>query len=724
MTLTRAVLATALTLLPGVMLLASTPAPPAKPQLPGTPKKPVVDQYWGVKVTDDYRWLEDWNDPAVRAWSDAENIYARSVLDGLPGRAAIAARVEQLEKSSSASYGALVVRGGILFAMKFEPPKQQPMLVTLPSADDPAGQRVVVDPNTLDASGSTAIDFYVPSRDGKLVAVSLSKGGSESGDVHVFETATGRETGDVVNRVNGGTAGGSVAWNADGTGFYYTRYPRHGERPSQDIEFYQQVYFHRLDSDPARDVYAVGEDFPRIAETVLRSSDDGSSVLAQVANGDGGQFAFYLLRPGSGWTRIAAFEDKVVGAVFAPDGSLLLLSRQGAPRGKVLRLAAGAVKLADALTLVPEGDDAIQGFLATPTRLYVAELAGGPGRVRVFDLAGKPLGEVPLPPVSGVGQIARVDGDAVLIHLTSFLEPPAWYRYDPATGKLARTALFETSPASFSDCEVVREMVTSKDGTKVPLSIIRRKATKLDGHNPTLLTGYGGFGISLSPGFSPARRVWLEQGGVYAIANLRGGGEFGEAWHDAGRLTHKQNVFDDFLACARYLVAAGYTDPRRLAIEGGSNGGLLMGAALTQAPGLFRAVVSHVGIYDMLRVELSSNGAFNTTEYGTVKDRAQFEALYGYSPYHHVKDHTAYPAVLFLTGANDPRVDPMQSRKMTARLQAATSSGRPVLLRTSSGTGHGIGSPLSARIAQAVDVYAFLFRELGVTYHPVAPASR
>ncbi len=275
------------------------------------------------------------------------------------------------------------------------------------------------------------------------------------------------------------------------------------------------------------------------------------------------------------------------------------------------------------------------------------------------------------------------------------------------------TALRESTIADFSDIEVIRETAASKDGTAVPMSILRRKGTKLDGQNPVLLYGYGGYNISLKPNFQPQLRPLFDRGVVYVVANLRGGGEFGEAWHLAGNLTRKQNVFDDFFACAQWLIDHHYTTPARLAIEGGSNGGLLMGAELTQHPELFRAVVAHVGIYDMLRVELSPNGAFNVTEFGTVKEPEQFRALYAYSPYHHVRDGTQYPAVLFQTGANDPRVDPANSRKMTARLQA-TGTRQPVLLLTSSTSGHGIGTALSERVAQQVDVEAFLFAQWGI----------
>ena len=301
--------------------------------------------------------------------------------------------------------------------------------------------------------------------------------------------------------------------------------------------------------------------------------------------------------------------------------------------------------------------------------------------------------------------------------MSTYLDPPARYRFDATTGKAIRTALFQTSPVTFEDAEVVRDFATSKDGTRIPLNIIRPKGTKLDGTHPVLVTGYGGYGISTRPFFQGSfARLWLDQGGILVDTNLRGGAEYGEEWHKGGNLIRKQNVFDDFLACSQYMVDQKYTSPAHLAIIGGSNGGLLMGAALTQRPDLFRAVVSYVGIYDMLRVELDPNGAFNVTEFGTVKDPEQFKALYAYSPYHHVKDGTAYPAVLMPTGENDHRVNPMQSRKMIARLQAATSSDHPILLRTSSSSGHGIGTALDEQIEEAADVFSFLFDQLGIQY--------
>jgi prolyl oligopeptidase len=700
------------------------------PQPPATPKRRVTDEYQGVKVTDDYRWLENWDDPEVKQWSAAQNARSREYLDHLPARPAIQQMLKKALSASSAAYFDLQFRGGTLFAMKYQPPQQQPMLVALPSAEDPAGGKVIFDPNASSAKGSIAVDFYVPSLEGKFVAAALSENGSEDSSAHVFEVATGKELSDVVPRVNFATAGGSLEWTADSSGFYYTRYPQGNERPPEDANFYQQVYFHRLGTDTKLDAYVTGKDFPRIAEIQLHASDDGQWLVAAVANGDGGEFAHYVMDAAGRWTQVTHFADGIVAVKSGPDAALYLLSRKDAPRGQILRLPLAHLDLADAKVIVPQtsgstADESarasIEDFAPAPGHLYVADVLGGPSRIRVFNLQGHPLPGPPLPPVSAVRQIVPTRGGNVLFNASSYLEPSAWYRFDAAAGKAIRTALFRTSPIHFDDCEVVREFATSKDGTRVPVNVIRRHGTRLDGGNPTLLEGYGGYGVSMKPFFLGAfTRAWLDQGGVYVVANLRGGAEYGEEWHQAGRLTRKQNVFDDFIACAQRLIERKYSSPAHLAIIGGSNGGLLMGAAFTQRPDLFRTVVSYVGIYDMLRVELDPNGAFNVTEFGTAKDPDQFKALYAYSPYHHVKDGTAYPAILFPTGENDHRVNPMESRKMTARLQAATSSGHPILLRTSANAGHGIGTAVDEQVEEDADVLSFLFAELEIKYAPPA----
>jgi prolyl oligopeptidase len=728
---------------PPVVAAPSAHVPPV-----AAARRPTVHEYFGTRVTDDFEWLEDGKSAEVTAFTEAQNAFARKHLDALAERPVVRARVAQLLGASSADYLSLRAVAGSLFVLVAQPPKQQAVLVMRADSAEAATEKVVLDPNALDPSGKTTIDFFVPSPDKKLVAVSLSKGGSESGDVHVLDVATGKEQqADTITRVMGGTAGGSVAWNGDGSGFLYTRYPHAGERPEADLDFFQQVYFHKLGTAEAKDTYVLGKTFPRIAEAELERSDDGKSVLVHVANGDGGEYEHHVVTARAGTmasVRLSAFADELVLTTFAPDGKIWGVSRKGAPRGKVVVFSPPYDKPAE--TFLPESaDGVIENLVVTKTALYLVELVSGPSRMRRIPLGvkaeplardlsrkkkpepattvaagarGIAIAELPVPPVSSVTASVRI-GDDLLVQIESYTEPPAWYRYRASEHRLVKTAMAKAAPADMSDVEVVRASCTSKDGTKVPMSILRKKGTKLDASNPTLLTGYGGFGVSRKPRLRPWYRAWLEQGGVLAEANLRGGGELGATWHDSGKLVKKQNVFDDFTACARALGELGYTKPEHLAVTGRSNGGLLMGAALVQHPEMFRAVVSGVGIYDMLRVELHPNGAFNVTEYGTVKDEAQFKALHAYSPLHNVKDGTAYPAVLFMTGANDPRVDPYHSRKMTARLQLATSSDRPILLRASNDVGHGMGTPLAAEIEETSDFLAFLFHELGVTLSPV-----
>jgi prolyl oligopeptidase len=686
------------------------PPPPASPDAPtvsvassdaahghrappvATPERPVADTYYGVTVTDPYRWLESGDSDESRAWSAAQNRHTREVLDPSPHRAEIEAQLTQILSARATTFDSAQFRGGTLFVMHTHPNVQQPYLVAMRSPDDATSERVVVDPNTIDASGQTAIDWFVPSRDGRKLAVVLARNGSEVGTMHFFDATNGHEIGDTIDRVSAPTGGGSAAWNADASGSYYTRYPRAGERPEGDLDFYQQVYFHTLGHPDSEDRYEIGRDFPRIAEIALHASPDGRWTLAQVANGDGGEFAHYLRGADGHWTQLTQFADRVTDSEFGEDAAIYFLSHQGAPHGKVLRMPLATPALASATVIVPEGEAVVQQIVPTASRLYTVDLVGGPSQVRVFDLANHAQTPLSVPPIAAVRAMIHTTGDEVLYRVETYLVPPAWYRSSPALAQPALTAMRNDAPVNFDDAEVVREVATSRDGTHVPVMVIRRRGTNLDGNNPTLLGGYGGYGVSMVPRFDPSNRVWLDRGGVVATAILRGGGEFGEEWHHAGNLVNKQHVFDDFIAAAEMLVERHYTTSARLAIRGRSNGGLLMGAVLTQRPELFHAVYSGVGIYDMLRVELDPNGAFNVTEFGTVRDESQFRALYAYSPYHHVRDGAMYPAILMTTGAHDGRVNPSHSRKMIARLQAATGSDAPILLRTSDRSGHGMGS--------------------------------
>jgi prolyl oligopeptidase len=697
-----------------------------KVQPPTARTENIQDTLYGVVVSDPYRWLENWNDPAVQEWSNQQNAYARNFLDQLPHRQEIENRISQIYWQSSVSYYDLRWSNGKFFAMKNQPDLNQPLLVYLTSLDDPASEHIILDLNRLDSTHSTSIDWYEPSPDGNLLAVSLSIGGSENGDLHIYESATGRQVFEVIPTVNKGTAGGDIAWVADGKGFYYTRYPQLGERPAEDLNFYQQVWFHQLGTPLEQDRYIIGKDFPRIVEIRLDLDRESGDLLVTTQYGDGGTFAHYLLDQNGKWSQLTTYEDEVVEVLFAPENSLILISHKEAPMGKLLHLPLSRPILKNAHTLIPESDGSICSEFGDKSKvvpgenfLYVTYQLGGPSEIRTFNYQGKRMDGPELLSVASIHEITPLNGDEILFSTSSYLIPRTWFHYQPQKRETSRLAISSTSPVDYSDCEVLREFAVSKDGTRIPVNILKQKTLPLDGNNPALLYGYGGYGINEVPYFSSTLRVWIEQGGIYAVANLRGGGEYGEEWHRAGMLTNKQNVFDDFAAVMNYLIEKGYTNPQKLAINGGSNGGLLMGAMITQHPGLFKATVSTVGVYDMIRVELSPNGNFNVPEYGTVKNLEQFKAMYAYSPYHNVQDGTAYPAVLFMTGANDPRVDPLQSRKMIARLLAATSSNNPILLRTSSTTGHGGGTPLDERIQETTDKYSFLFNQLNVKYQPV-----
>ncbi len=677
--------------------------------------KPVTDTYHGVAVVDNYQWLENASDSEVQKWSQAENQYAQDVLGKIPARQAIADRLTQLYKEATPTYGSFHYQGGVLFALKNDPAKDQPMLVVMTSPQDLTTERVVFDPNVLDPSGLTSIDFFVVSSDAALVAVSLSKGGREDGDVHVFHVSDGSQLSDVVLRVNGPTAGGDVAWKADGSGFYYSHYPRTGEKPQDSLRFYQQIYFHQLGTPTESDTYEIGKDCPAIAEITFETSPDNKYIVAQVANGDGGLFSHYLKGPSGGWQQIARDEDLVPWVKFGPDNSLYLLSHLNTPRGQILQLPVGKPDLKSARVVVPESDVVIDDILVTQTKMFVSDVVGGPSQIRILDRDGAFQKLVPVLPVSSVDGLTCVGGDKILYGNQSYTTPKAVYLFEPSEGSTIKTAMQTTSPADFSNVEVIREVAISKDGTRVPMSIIRRKGTVLNGQNPTVLYGYGGYGLTQQPTYDREISLWLDHGGVYVKTNIRGGGEFGEAWHLGGNLTNKQNVFDDFAACAQFLIDKKYTNPSKLAIRGGSNGGLLMGATLTQHPNLFKAVVCEKGVLDMLRVELGPNGAFNTTEYGTVANPEQFQALRAYSPYANIKPGVRYPDVLFTADENDGRVLSYHSKKTTAALQATSPESLTLLLVTA-GRGHGIGSSLSNNLVNSTNVYSFLFDRLAVDF--------
>ena len=674
------------------------------------PRVPETSTYHGVDVVEDYRWLEDASSEETVRWTHAQQERTRAYLDAIPWRSRLRARVDRLLRDDSTSHLMLASGGDLFFALKDQKPKQRPFLVALTDLDDIGTERVVVDPTVIDPSGETTIDWFVPSPYGRRVAVSLSEHGSEDGTLHLYDVASGEEVCEPIPHVN--VMGGSMAWRSDGAGLWYTL-------PGDPAGFRQQVWFRDLEAGADRlDLDGPFAD-AEIAENFLSSSPDGRWVLDRVQKGDGGQWQLFVRAQDSGgtWWQVADIPDRCVHAVLGDD-ALYVLSRAGAPRGQVLRLPLRhGVTVSDADVIVPAGDRAIDDLAVTSGVVWVVDMDGGPQQLRRFYTDGRPLPGVDLPPVSSVSSygapLTRLRPDLVAWLRGSYTEPGTWW-VAPDDAEPRPTALATTTSVDLSGYRVTREMATSKDGTQVPLSIISAPDTPRDGSAPALLVAYGGYGISLVPRFGPERLLWLEQGGVYAVANIRGGGEYGEEWHEAGRLTTKQNCFDDFIACAEHLATTGITSRDRLAILGGSNGGLLMGAVLTQGPDIARAVVAAVPVMDSLRSETTTNGRYNTAEFGTVEDPDHFAALLAYSPYHHVEDETSYPAVLLTAGEFDTRVEAWHAKKMAARLQAATRSDLPVLLRIESG-GHLTGS-LDQTVEESTDIHAFLFDQLGIGY--------
>ena len=688
---------------------------------PETRREAISNTYHGVTVADPYQWLEDWSSAEVKAWSAEQNKLARSQLDALPHREAIAKRVEAVISGDTTSYYSVQRIGDTAWFMKYAPPKQQPFLVQIDADGNAGSEKIIFDPVVADETGSTSIEWYQVAPNAKLIAIALTMAGAETADLHIFDLASGERVDEILPRVNGPTAGGDMSWDADSSGFYYTRYPRDGEKSPEDQNFHQQLWHRELGTPLSQDSYEIGNLFDRIAEIRVEQHSASGKLLLSMQYGDSGRFQLHLRETNGSWHRLSEYKDQLVQAAFIDADTLLVLSRKAAPRGKFMRMDISRLPAVSMTELIAESEQALGSdfygdatFIVHNGRIYAKTLLGGPEDLGVYDLNGQQLAS-PQMGVAGVGQIVPWD-DGVLVRQYSYLAPNSWIQFDGS--HTSRHPLSSTSAVSFNGYKASRNFATSRDGTRVPVNIIAAEGTRLDGNNPLLLTGYGGYGISLSPGFNPVRMAWLEQGGIIAVANLRGGGEFGEDWHQQGMLTKKQNVFDDFFAVMRYLVEKKYTSVDKLAIEGGSNGGLLMGAMITQHPGDFRATISHVGIYDAVRSELSPNGAFNIPEFGTVEDLKQFEALYAYSPYHQAKP-VAYPAILFMTGENDGRVDPMHSRKMTAVLQHNNRSDNHVLLRTSGNTGHGSGTPLSETISQQVDRLVFLFDSLGMEYKPV-----
>jgi prolyl oligopeptidase len=701
----------------------STTVAAANPAVP-TRAEPTIDTLHGVAVADPYRWLEDADSPEVQAWTEQQNALTRRQLDAFPGRRALEARLWALHEIGSLGTPVPRHRGPArrYFYTRRDGKQNQPVLYVRDGvADD---DRALVDVNALAADGTRALDWWFPSEDGARVAYGVSADGSEESVLRVREVATGRDLPDEIPQ----TRACSVAWLPDGTGFYYTRYPAPGSVPPGEEKYHRSVFLHRLGADPAGDRRLFGEGRDRTDWPSVLLSPDGRWLAIQVEQG-WSKSELYLVdtrrlparaEEPPALVTVVAGVDAIFEVVEVLADRFYIKTNHDAPRGRLFVARLARPDRAHWTELLPEQDEILEGAAVLRGQLAALYLKDASSRVRLFSPAGKPLREVPLPGLGSVaGLSAERRGDELFFAYTSFLTPTTVFRQAVARGAAAPPAIWRQIPAPIDPAAYAVEQVwfTSRDGTRCPMFLVHgRGVTARDGRTPTLLYGYGGFNINVLPGWTPSVAPFLERGGVYAVAVLRGGGEYGESWHKAGMLGHKQNVFDDFIAAAEWLIAARITSPEHLAISGRSNGGLLIGAAVTQRPELFRAAICGVPLLDMVRYHKFRIAQLWIPEYGSPDDPEQFKWLYAYSPYHHVKDGTAYPAVLIHTAESDTRVDPMHARKMTARLQAATRGPHPVLLRLESKAGHGAGKPLAKVIAQLTDEWSFIFQQLGVAY--------
>ncbi len=676
------------------------------PNYPESRSVDVVDILHGETIADPYRWLEDGDSPETRRWTEQQNAATEAYLAAIPARERIRRRLEEL-----LSIGVLSVptpKRGRYFYLRREGRMNQPVLYWREGTE--GADRIAVDPNALNDAGTTALDWYYPSEDGRLLAYGLSENGDENSVLHLLELDSGRHLPDRIARMRAA----SLAWLPDATGFYYTRYPAPGEVPSTEEQYHRAIYFHHLGADPASDPPvlkpAEKEHWPGVS-----LSPDGRWLIISVAR-TFDQTDLYLKDLASGAGLVAVARD--LPASFDGEiahGRLFLRTNLDAPTYRLYVVDPERPGRSEWREILPARSDAVlESVAVTARRLALGYLERASSRLRITDLEGAPVQEVSLPTLGslfGIG--AEWNGRELFYGFSSYTLPPSVYRIDLQTGafSLWKQVEAELDPRKF---EVRQVTYSSRDGTAISMFVVHPTRLVLNSRNPTYLTAYGGFNISMTPAFSRSLLLWLEHGGVVAIPNIRGGGEYGESWHQAGILANKQNSFDDFIAAAEWLIHERYTSADRLAAAGGSNGGLLMGAALTQRPELFRAVLVQVPLLDMLRYHRFLIARLWIPEYGSAEDPQQFRWLREYSPYHHVRQGVAYPAVLLATAESDTRVDPMHARKMAARLQAATSAQRPVLLRLEARAGHGAGKPLSKVLEELADSWTFVFSELGV----------
>jgi prolyl oligopeptidase len=677
---------------------------------PQTKKQDLVEDLHGVRVADPYRWLEDPNSDETKAWVQAQNRVTFDYLGKIPERDRIKDRLTELWNYER--YGIPVRRGEYYFFSRNDGLQNQPVLYVMKGLN--GTPRVLLDPNALSEDGTVALSGTSFSRDGRYLAYSISKGGSDWQEWRVREVETGADTKDLVQWAKFTGA----AWTNDNSGFFYSRYeaPKEGDKLS-GVNYYHKLYFHRLGSPQSEDVLVYERPDEREWGFGGFQTEDGKYLVVNVWHGTHRENRVFYRKfedAEGEFVEMLADADASYSFLGNDGGIFYFLTDLNAPLLKVIAIDTQNPAPADWIEVVPEAKETLESASIVGDQLFLNYLKDAHTLVRVYNLDGRFVRDVDLPGVGSAGGFGGLrDQTETFYSYTDFTTPPAIYRYDLDKGQ---SDLFRSPQVAFDpdDYETKQAFYQSKDGTRVPLFVTHRKGMALDGNNPTLLYGYGGFNSSMTPFFSQRMMAWMEMGGVFAVASIRGGGEYGTAWHDAGRLHNKQNVFDDFIAAAEWLVDQRYTQPSKLAIHGGSNGGLLVGAVVNQRPDLFGAAIPAVGVMDMLRFHKFTIGWAWVSDYGSPDEPEGFKTLLAYSPLHNLKEGTRYPAVLVMTGDHDDRVVPAHSFKYIAALQAAQAGEAPVLIRIETSAGHGAGKPTSKAIEETADMWAFLVKNLGM----------
>jgi prolyl oligopeptidase len=693
---------------------------------PVAPVRTVIENYYGTQVADPYRYMEDIKDPVVQKWIKAQDAYTRNILGQIPGRDDVYKRLVEIRTSIPADIFFICrLENGRMFYLKKLAHEE---LYKLYLRDGLQGEETILfDPEiiTQETGIIHALSYYLPSGDGKYVAYGISQSGTEKALLHVMDTETGKDIDEPIDRTELGIA----AWLPDSKCFLYNRLQEiTAGMPAGAYYLKNRVYLHKLGTDPDNDVAVFGYgavpnvNIDEVAESYVYAWPTSPYLYGVLFNGDQNEIRIYaapldsLGAPNIHWKSICEMGDEVTEFAVHED-DVFLLTHKGAPRFKVIKTSVQNPDLANAITVAPESEVVLQDIYAGKDALYVRVLADGIDRLlRIpYDGVSKPE-YIPLP-FAGSVHLGRTDPriEGVIFSTSSWTNSGGIYIYDPKENRILDTGLQPRGPYDAPGDLVAEEVkVRSPDGVLIPLSIIHRKNIVLDGSNPTLLDGYGAYGISSKPFYDHDLYAWYERGGVYAVAHVRGGGEYGDEWHKAGQKATKPNTWKDFITCAEYLIEKGYTSPAKLAGMGGSAGGIMIGRAITERPDLFSAAICQVGGMNTLRSETSANGPPNIPEFGTVTTEDGFRALYEMDSYQHVVDGVSYPAVLLTHGFNDPRVDVWESAKMAARLQKATASNKPVLLRIDYEAGHGYGSTMSQYLMEWADVCAFLLWQFGI----------